>query len=92
MANYALVSYGDFVRDLAATMTGPLADFGYQPGTIGDRVILPVNHTVSGNHNRVVTGEVVLTEDLRWRTQLSAPMRWLVGAASSRSLRHYGFH
>lgn len=57
----------------------------------GTCVRLGVDHVLSGNRVRSRTGEIELTEDVAWRTRMSAPRRRLVSTLTLPLLRRYGF-
>ncbi len=91
MPNYSLVTYDDLIRDLAGVMSGPLARLEFRHDGPPDQVVLTLNHTAHGNRNRLLTGEVTLEEDLRWKTELSPMLRGMVSLIAGRSLDRYGF-
>lgn len=91
MPHYTLVTYDEMIRDLAGLVSGPLEQLEFRHHGPADQVMLTLNHTAHGNRNRLLTGEVTLQEDLRWKTELSPLLRGLAAIIAGRSLDRYGF-
>ncbi len=63
------------------------------PGVSADgRVTLGVNHTVTGNPDRLRRGEVQIRPDDRWLHTQPAPARLAASALAAPWLRRYGYH
>lgn len=97
------VRYEDFIADPAATLAGVLrlcGEPGGDPGTGSravplrdDRVIeLGVNHTVTGNPDRLRSGATVIREtDDSWKTSLPAADKLTASALSWPLFWRYGY-
>ncbi len=93
--HYMRLRYEDFIQDPIATVQ-QIKEFLGEPG-IGlptiedDKILLEMNHTVSGNRNRVQTGSVPLRLDDRWRTDLDEHTRRRVTRLTLPLLHRYNY-
>ncbi len=75
------VRYEDFVLQPRAIMEDILQLLRERPSSlpfVSDRAVtLGPNHTLRGNPCRFQTGNVDLTEDLRWKTQMKRRDQWM---------------
>ncbi len=87
--------YEDFVADPEREMRGILEWMGEghiePPPSEGTTLRLRPVHQVSGNRVRTRFGEVELRHDLRWRTELGRPYRWLISVATAPVRRRHGY-
>jgi hypothetical protein len=87
--------YEDLARDPHGAVNRVLALIGRgdadNPVAEDGTVELGDNHTVTGNPNRFARGRITITEDLRWRSKLSAPRRAAVTAMALPLLKRYGY-
>ena len=64
---------------------------GPAPFITDDTVVLETNHNLSGNPNRFITGPVKIAADEEWRTRLPVQQRFMIPAATTPFLLHYGY-
>ncbi len=78
---YLRVRYEDFVAAPEDTLERILSHVGQAPSCSPvrghDRAHLSTHHTVGGNPNRFTTGGIQVSQDVRWRRELSARDRAL---------------
>lgn len=93
--SYVRLRYEDFVRDPASSLAPALERLGLAFGAAGDvpgdRLAPAVAHTVSGNPMRMSAEEVLIREDLRWKSEMSRARRWFVTALTWPLLLCYGY-
>lgn len=89
------VRYEDLARDPRATIARVLQLVGLDaednPVGADGTVALGDNHTVTGNPNRFERGVTVLTEDLRWHTDLPQAQRIATTLLAMPLLSRYGY-
>lgn len=90
-----LVRYEDFVSHPADTVHA-LAELAGHPARLAahpqpDTVYLDTVHTVGGNNNRFRTGEIRLSEETTWRSQLHPLNRAAVTVMCAPLMARYGY-
>jgi Sulfotransferase family len=92
---YIRVRYEDFVAAPEDTLKRILAFLGHparrSPMLARDRARLGPHHTVDGNPNRFTTGEIRLSQDIRWQDELSFRDRALAMAMTGPLLLRHGY-
>ena len=92
--HYLRLRYEDFTADPAGALGAVLrlTDLDDEP-PVDDagRVELGVNHTVTGNPDRLVHGAVTIRADEAWRAQLPTASAALATALAMPALRRYGY-
>ncbi|HEX6501497.1 MAG TPA: sulfotransferase [Micromonosporaceae bacterium] len=86
--------YEDFARAPRATLTEVMALLGVtDPAPVDDagRGRLGVNHTVTGNPDRLVHGPVQVRPDEAWRAELPSRAALLATALAAPALTRYGY-
>ncbi len=91
---YQQIGYEQFVASPRRVLGAVLA--GWQlagdPGVSADgRITLGVNHTVTGNPDRLRHGEIRIRPDERWLHSQPAPARLAASALAAPWLRRYGY-
>lgn len=93
--HYMRLRYEDFIQNPIAAVEQIKKFVGEPyiglPQIEDDNILLTMNHTVSGNRNRVVTGSVPLRLDDRWRTDLDDHTRKLVTRLTRPLLHRYNY-
>jgi hypothetical protein len=92
---YMRLRYEDFVSDPAAALSNTLHLAGLSARLPIDRrgfVDLGVNHTVTGNPNRLSRGVVQLRPDEAWRRELPTLHRRTAALLAGPLMRRYGYH
>jgi hypothetical protein len=91
---YLRLRYEDFTADPRAAL-GRVADLagitGPVPVTEAGETVLGVNHTVTGNPDRLARGPVRIRPDEAWRTRLPAGPRLLATVVATPRIGHYGY-
>lgn len=95
-AHYRRVRYEDLVEQPLALLNGLFSALDLQPRAAeiclpGNRIRLSTTHTVSGNPMRFKTGEIELSKDEAWRTQMKRMDRWISSVVTRPLLRRYGY-
>jgi hypothetical protein len=92
-APYQRIRYEDLVREprgelsrIFPSITGAVGDF-----LDGDKIPLPVNHSVSGNPLRFTKGAIRIRPDTEWRERMKKSDYALVTALSWPLLLRYGY-
>jgi len=92
---HLVVRYEDFIADPEAAVRAILELVGRAgrslPFTSPSVVALAPTHTVAGNPNRLLHGEVALEADEEWRTAMSPGAKRLVTAITSPALHRFGY-
>ena len=94
-SRYMRLRYEDLVGDPRRSIEDVLAFVG-QPSDhlpfVGDaKVVLGPNHSVAGNPNRLVHGEVSIKFDEEWATAMPRSRQTLVTVLTLARLRHFGY-
>ncbi len=93
--HYLLLRYEDFIKEPQATLTNIIQFCEEEPADLPfiteDMVELGLNHNVSGNPNRFNTGQVKLSLDSRWETQMNWKDKTLVNAMFLPLVARYGY-
>ena len=92
---YRTLRYEDFTAEPRRTVEA-LADWLDEPQVdtpfcSDHSVLLPADHTQSGNPMRFQTGEITIRTDDAWRSDMPAGTRRAVTALTWPLLRHYGY-
>jgi hypothetical protein len=90
------VSYEDFVRDPVAVIKSTIdmldEEIPTSPPWIGERTVrLRGNHTVSGNPSRFELGDIDISEDERWKSEMSGWRKAVVSLATAPVLPRFGY-
>lgn len=91
------IRYEDFVTAPRQTLETSLREIGLEPEpdwfahVNGDRVHLPASHGLSGNPSRFQVGEIRVSRDEAWRTEMPARDRMFVTAITLLPLSAYGY-
>jgi hypothetical protein len=91
---YLRLRYEDFARDPAGALCRTLELAGVaapSPVDATGRATLDVNHTVTGNPDRLARGEVRVRPDDAWRSRLSRRHRAAAALLAAPLLRRYGY-
>lgn len=92
---YILVRYEDFVERPRATTQRILAMAGLEHSDlpfVDERTVrLGENHTIAGNPNRVQRGNIRISSDNAWITEMPARDRRMISALTAPALIHYGY-
>ncbi len=87
-------TYEDFAarpRETVGRIVAFMRADGEAPFVTDDTVVLGANHTLLGNPDRFRTGEVTVTPDERWRSQMPRRQQIGVRVATWPLMRRYGY-
>jgi hypothetical protein len=93
-ARYRLLSYEEFCARPRRTLGAVLAGWGLAdeaPVSPDGTATLSVNHTVTGNPDRLRHGAVTIRPDERWRTTQPSGARLAASLIAAPWLRRYGY-
>jgi hypothetical protein len=91
---YLRLRYEDLARDPAGALHRTLELAGLDapsPVDGGGQAVLGVNHTVTGNPDRLARGTVRVRPDDAWRSGLSGRHRVAAAVLAAPLLRRYGY-
>lgn len=91
---YLRVRYEDFAAGPRDTLDRIIRRFALPAGSpvdVAGRTVLGVNHTVTGNPDRLRQGPTTIRPDLAWRDALPAGAAAVATALAAPALRRYGY-